>query len=301
METLKPASVGVVIPSYNSAEFLEETVASVLAQSVPVARIVVIDDASPDDDSFAIGQGLAADHPRIVSIRQDNAGAAAARNAGFARLDTEFAIFLDADDRLAPDAVARHLDAFAAHPGAVMVMGSKNLMDTRGVVTARPRDPVETVDRAKLALRVTPCPSQCMYRSEAVRRVGGLDPSLRPGDEIDLNLRLERIGEIFCHAHLAMDYREHPGQGTRRRVSNARAHLAALEKNLGPGAPEPDPALWRTARRYWLSRYGRVQLRTALGQIRRGNVAQAGPPARLWLDAVPAWLHDAVFGKPQIP
>ncbi|NND41201.1 MAG: glycosyltransferase family 2 protein [Boseongicola sp.] len=301
MRNLQPASVGVVIPSYNSADFLEETVTSVLAQSVPVSQIVVIDDASPDDDSFAIAQRLAASHPHIISIRQENAGAAAARNAGFSLLDTEFVIFLDADDRLAPDAVAHHLEAFAARPDAVMVLGSKNIIDAAGRLLSEPRDPVEVVDREKLALRVTPGPSQCMYRSDVFERAGRLDPSLRPGDEIDLNLRLERVGEIYSHAKLAMDYREHPGQGTRRRVSNARAHLAALEKNLGPGAPEPDPALWRLARRYWLSRYGRAQFRAAVGQVRRGNLSDAVAPARLWLDAVPAWLHDGLFGKPQIP
>ena len=295
--------VGVVIPSYNSATFLEETVASALAQTVPVARIVIIDDASPDDDSFAIGQRLAETHPTVISVRQENAGAAAARNAGFERLggDVDFVIFLDADDRLAPDAVARHLAAFEVHPDAVMVMGSNNVIDEAGRVRDEDRIPVEDVDREKLALRVTPCPSQCMYRSEAFRQAGRFDPAFRPGDEIDLNLRLERMGRIRSHGAYVMDYREHEGQGTRRRVYNARAHLRALEKNLAPGAPAPDPALYRLARRHWLARYGQWQLRAALGQLRRGNPREAWAAGRLWLDAVPAWTRNALFGPPRIP
>ncbi len=301
MDERQQARVGVVIPSYNSAEFLEETVQSVLVQTVPVTQIVVIDDASPNDDSYEIGQRLAAAYPTVISTRQQNGGAAAARNAGFALLETEYVIFLDADDRLVPDAVERHLEAFAQHPKAVMVMGSKNIIDRNSEVIDRPGDPVERIDRAKLALRVTPCPSQCMYRADAFDRAGRLDPSLRPGDEIDLNLRLERFGEIHCHGHVSMDYREHPGQGTKRRVYNARAHLRALEMNLGPGAPEPDPALYRLARRFWLARYGRVQLRSALGQLRRGELKDARRSVHLWIDAVPAWIHNAIFGKPQIP
>ena len=294
--------VGVVIPSYNSAEFLEETVKSVLDQTVPVARIVVIDDASPDDDSYAIGQRLAAAHPgTVISVRQENGGAAAARNAGFGMLETDFVIFLDADDRLAPEAVAHHLAEFARKPDAVLVIGENNVIDKSGEILDDSRGPAETVDRAKLALRVTPCPSQCMYRSESFTAAGGFDPSFRPGDEIDLNLRLERSGGIYAHGHYVMDYRNHPGQGTKRRVYNARAHLRALEKNLGPASAYPDPDLLRLARRHWLARYGRVQLRTALGQLRRGRPGDALAAAGLWLDAVPAWIGNAVFGQPRIP
>ena len=293
--------VGVVIPSYNSAEFLEETVNSVLAQTVPVAEIVVIDDASPDDDSYAIGQRLAEMHPTVTSIRQDNGGAAAARNAGFAHLNTDFVIFLDADDRLTPDAVAHHLEGFAKHPDTVLVIGENNVVDPNGTILESDRNPAEVVDRAKLALRVTPCPSQCMYRTQSFKDAGRFDPTFRPGDEIDLNLRLERVGTVYAHGAYVMDYRDHPGQGTKRRVYNARAHLRALEKNLAPGAPDADPALYRLSRRYWLSRYGQVQLRAALGQLRRGRVRDALSAAKLWLDAVPAWVRNALFGAPHIP
>ena len=293
--------VGVVIPSYNSAEFLEETVNSVLAQSVPVDTIVVIDDASPDDDSFAIGQRLAEAHPSVLSVRQKNGGAAAARNAGFAHLDVDFVIFLDADDRLAPEAVAHHLSAFKAHPDAVIVMGANNVIDAEGTTLKTDRIPAEMVDRAKLALRVTPCPSQCMYRAQAFSDVGRFDPSFRPGDEIDLNLRLERVGTFVSHGEYVMDYRDHSGQGTKRRVYNARAHLRALEENLGPKAPDPDIDLYRASRRHWLARYGEVQLRAALGQLRRGNPKDAWAAGKLWLDAVPAWTRNALFGPPHVP
>lgn len=301
MSLLRQGSVGVVIPSYNSAEFLEETVASAMAQTVPVAQVVLVDDASPDDDSYAIGQRLAQQNPVITSVRQENGGAAAARNTGVGYLETEFVIFLDADDRLAPDAVAHHLKAFSEHPDAVLTIGENNVVDRNGRILHEARAPAEIVDRDKLALRVTPCPSQCMYRVASFLEVGRFDPTFRPGDEIDLNLRLERVGKIYSHGHYVMDYRDHPGQGTKRRVYNARAHLRALEENLGPAAPSPDVVLYRLARRRWLARYGRAQFRSALGQLRRGHLGNAAAAGKLWLDAVPAWIQNAVFGPPRIP
>lgn len=297
---MREARVGVIIPSYNAAEFLEETIESVLAQTVPVEAVVVVDDGSPQNDHL-IAERLARTNPSLIPVRQENAGGAAARNAGLGLIDVDFAIFLDADDRLTPEGVARHLATFEEHPGAVMVFGSNNVIDTEGRVTGENSTPVEDVDREKLALRVTPAPSQCMYRVESFHEVGRYDPDFRYSEDIDINFRLARLGQIRAHDGCVMEYRVHPGQLTNRRVTTARAHLRALEKNLGPGAPAPDPDLYRRARRHWLARYGQWQLRAALGQLRRGNPREAWAAGRLWLDAVPARTRNALFGPPRVP
>lgn len=109
-------TVSVVIPCYNGAEFLRETLASVLAQTQPVLEVIVVDDGSTDNSA----EIAASFGPLVRVIRQPNRGESAARNCGVRQSRGEWIAFLDADDiwlpnrieaqfvRCAPDAVAAH-------------------------------------------------------------------------------------------------------------------------------------------------------------------------------------------------
>src|SRR5687767_6191496 len=91
--------VAVIIPVY-AAAFLDEALASVVGQVRPADQIIVIDDGSPDP--AAVQQAVSRWPGRITLLRQANAGAAAARNAGIAAAGAEWVTFLDADDRWLP-------------------------------------------------------------------------------------------------------------------------------------------------------------------------------------------------------
>ena len=282
------ASVTIVIPAYNSVPFLEETVACALAQSDPAERIVIVDDGSPDA-SFALAQRLAAAHPAVEAMQRPNGGAAAARNTGFRRATTDFVLFLDADDRLLPDAITLHLAAFARHPQAVMVFGSNHRIAADGAHIGVSLNSEQNVTRADLAMYVTPCPSQCLYRRTALEAVGGFNETLRPGDEIDLNIRLLDVGQVRSHPGFVMDYRHHPNQGIKNVYRNSSEHLRALALNIGPEGAHPDPVLYRRARRKWLARYGYRQHMAALGALRHGRWPQIWPATRL--AALGAWAR----------
>src|SRR4051794_21266123 len=98
-------SVTVVIASYNHASFVSEAIQSALDQTRPPQRVVVVDGGSIDDTSQIV-RGLPVDY-----MWQPNAGPAVARNAGLESVTTPWVIFLDADDRLRPEFVARTLRA----------------------------------------------------------------------------------------------------------------------------------------------------------------------------------------------
>src|SRR5215213_4115846 len=110
--------VSVVIPCYNLAHFLGEAIESVLAQSYPNFEIIVVDDGSPDNTSE-----VAARYPGVRLVRQENQGLSGARNAGLARSEGEYVVFLDADDRLLPEALEAHLEHLKAHPECAFVSG----------------------------------------------------------------------------------------------------------------------------------------------------------------------------------
>ena len=101
--------VSVVMPCYQSGETVERSVRSVQAQTMADWELIAVDDGSADD-TLARLRALQKDEPRMRVVHQANAGVSAARNAGIDAARGEWLFFLDADDRLTPDALATLLD-----------------------------------------------------------------------------------------------------------------------------------------------------------------------------------------------
>src|SRR5262245_57362737 len=94
--------VTVVIPCFNYGSFVRDAVASARAQDGGAPEIVVVDDGSTDPSTVRILDELAAE---VDVVRQANSGPGGARNAGAERSSTPLLLMLDADDKLAPEAL----------------------------------------------------------------------------------------------------------------------------------------------------------------------------------------------------
>jgi glycosyltransferase involved in cell wall biosynthesis len=105
--------VSVVIPAFNAAHTLDETLRSVRSQTHTNMEIVIVDDGS-NDETRSIADGHAADDSRIRVFSQTNAGVAAARNAGTRYSKAAFIAFIDADDLWAPTKIEQQLEAMIA-------------------------------------------------------------------------------------------------------------------------------------------------------------------------------------------
>ena len=143
---MEHATVSVVIPCYGQAHFLREAIESVIAQAHPT-EIVVVDDGSPDNTAE-----VAARYPQVRYVRQENKGLAEARNSGFRVATGDYLMFLDADDRLTPNAVEAHLKCFAEHPEAQLVVGDIDHITEDGSYLGSPRWPIA---EGKLLRRAT--------------------------------------------------------------------------------------------------------------------------------------------------
>lgn len=108
----QPALVSVVIPAYNCAKTVGETLDSVLAQTYPNVEIIVINDGSRDDTASV----LASYGSKIRFVTQKNTGLAGARNAGMALARGEFIAWLDADDLCEPDRISLQVDYLQQDP-----------------------------------------------------------------------------------------------------------------------------------------------------------------------------------------
>jgi len=104
----------VVIPLYNKAPHIANTLLSVLAQTLPPAEIIVIDDGSTDGGPAIVEQFADAG---VVLIRQENAGVSAARNRGVRRARSDYVAFVDADDTWLPDHLASVRELIGQCPG----------------------------------------------------------------------------------------------------------------------------------------------------------------------------------------
>jgi hypothetical protein len=117
------AGVTVVVPCYRYGHFLRRIVGSILEQHDVDARVIIVDDASPDD-SAEVARAIARDDARVtVVVHERNKGHIATYNDGFALVETEFTSLVSADDIVAPGALGRATRLMTSHPRVGMVYG----------------------------------------------------------------------------------------------------------------------------------------------------------------------------------
>lgn len=193
--------VSIVIPAYVSsgrqADLLDETLNTVRSQNCDSYEVIVVDDGSPLDVS-----GITANHPRVVTIRQANAGSAAARNTGIALSRGTHFVFLDADDHLLPPALECGLRALADHPECGFAVGAREEMTFEGEPVAWSISPPPLQSQLYLPLLafdwyIIP-PSSALFRREVVDAIGGFrDPW--GADDLDFYLRAARGFPAWCY------------------------------------------------------------------------------------------------------
>lgn len=118
--------VSVIVAAYNAERFIWQCLDSVLAQTMPDFEVVVVNDGSEDATSEIV-ESYASRDRRIHVIHKENGGVSTARNRGLAEAKGEWVFFLDADDRLKPDAFSRMLDKSADADG---VFGGYEVYDS---------------------------------------------------------------------------------------------------------------------------------------------------------------------------
>jgi glycosyltransferase involved in cell wall biosynthesis len=198
--------VSVVIPCHNQARFLTDAIDSALRQTFPAVEVIVVDDGSTDDTVAVVRKYAAA---RLIEQRHQ--GAAAARRAGLRESRGEYLIFLDADDRLLPDAVGTGMESLAAHQEWAFVAGHVRLVHEDGSPAGVPPQEHGDGDRYVELLRSNYIwtPGAVMYRRSVFDSVHPFDPSAGGSADYELNIRIARRFAIGCHHQIILEYRQH--------------------------------------------------------------------------------------------
>gem|GEM_PF-1081946 len=124
--------VSVIIPAYNRAELVAETIASLRAQTWKALEVIVVDDGS-EDDTLRILKGIPSlgDGRTLLIMEQTNAGVSAARNRGTRGSTGEFIMYLDSDDTLVPDAIEDYVETIR-RSGSDYCYSSIGVVDAQG-------------------------------------------------------------------------------------------------------------------------------------------------------------------------
>ena len=263
--------VSVVLPAYNAALFIQQTIASITAQSFGDLEIIVVDDGSID----ATAKIAAAQDPRVRVVQQHNQGIAFARNVGISHARGEWIAFMDHDDLWHPQKLKAQCAVLGCDPGCGIVYGEFLRWDP----LTPPNFPDEEIDSTRVVADLSGfilsqlvrtnwvLLSTAMVRRSVFETVGCFDPAMPPADDWDFVIRAAEHYRFVKLAQTVALYRVHSGQTSLKLTSrNVEFELRAraLERvtDLGGSVLDMDDINQRQFRA--LFNYGCLQYRDGL-------------------------------------
>ncbi|MEO0456164.1 MAG: glycosyltransferase [Cyanobacteria bacterium P01_A01_bin.114] len=228
--------ISVVIPAYNSARTIGDTVQSVLAQTFTDFEIIVINDGSQDDTLERLS---AIADPRLRVFSYDNAGVAISRNRGIEKAKGEYVAFLDADDLWVPEKLHDQYQALRENPTAALAYSWTEYIDDSGAFFRPGMRPSFRGDvyRRLLVSNFLECGSNPLVRRSALQKVGGFDADLPPSEDWEMWLRLARRYDFALVESPQILYRVSTSSASFDLKKHERSKLKAIEKAFADVPP----------------------------------------------------------------
>ncbi|MFJ5775469.1 glycosyltransferase [Streptomyces sp. NPDC093094] len=273
-----PVKVSVIVPVYNPGRYIDDCVESLLRQSLPddAYEVIFVDDGSTDDTPARL-DAVAAEHPHVQVVHQENSGwSGKPRNVGIEASKGEFVMFVDNDDYLGDEALERMYDYGVAHEADVIVgkMAGKN----RGVPVElfRRNHPRATVGNAPLIDSLTP---HKMFRRAFLDRIGLRFPEGRRRLEdhvfvTEAYLRADNVSvlsDYVCYYHVRREDASNAGFqpfDPAGYFGNLREALDIVERYTEPG-PARDRLYRRWLRNEMVERLRGTRLLNASEEFRK--------------------------------
>ena len=214
------STVSVVIPAYNRADLIEETLQSIFDQTVEPYEVIVVDDGS-SDGTAEVARNF---DTRVRVYQQENKGAGAARNFGFSKSTGEFIHFMDSDDLSSPNTYDVQLKAlieksadFAYGPWVKTWFLDSGLKFHSAAIQQHPFP--NSIPAFHWMLRGWLTVFQpCLLRRTLIEKIGPYRTDLKPSEDCELLFRISKSGAKFVHTpETILLYRVH----TEAQVSTA--------------------------------------------------------------------------------
>lgn len=288
-------SVDVIIPCYRYGHFLRHCVESVLAQTGPAIRVLIIDDASPDNTS-SIAAELANKDERVSVVRHlKNAGHINTYNEGLKWASSEYLLLLSADDYLLPGALGRAARLMDVHPEVGFVFGNfvelkenGNARQVEAVSGMRGEKPWLVYSGVEFILlsgdrNIVPTPT-AVVRTELQNRLGGYRRELPHTGDMEMWLRLAAHAAVgFINEYQAV-YRRHAecmsgayaGRNSLRDVQQRKAAFDCFFQSDGRGLPN-----WKKLQRKLLRRLASDAAQLSSAAFNRGEMRESKELSRV--------------------
>lgn len=244
--------VSILTPVYNvEPHFLEECVESVLFQSYPYWELLLYDDGSTRPDTLALLKKFETIDNRIkVYLSPENRGICKTTNHAIGNVKGEFVVFLDHDDKLAPQAIFEVAKVINNKPGIDIIYSDRDMIsegNLRFMHLFKPEWAPETILASNYLCHLT------MYRTELLKRIGGLDQDTEGSQDHDLLLRAQETSPQIHHIPIILyHWRQHEHSVALNPESKEYAYRAAslsiekaLERRKLKGSVEELESLWR--------------------------------------------------------
>jgi glycosyltransferase involved in cell wall biosynthesis len=226
--TPSAASFGIVTPTLNAERYLEETLRSVWSQASDLVRIdhVVVDGGSTDRTVE-----IARRYPSRVVVSTDDRGMYDAVNRGLSMVEGDVVGYINADDEIAPGALAVVGRAFREHPEAQWLFGTREFIDADGRAFAWMK-PVRFTLREYAGLGWSCVPQETVWmRRSFLDRLGPFDVTFRNTGDYDLYARARRAAEPLILPQVLGRFRLHGEQLSFKPEVMARESRRVQEKN----------------------------------------------------------------------
>jgi hypothetical protein len=203
--------VSVVLPVWNGERFLAEAVESVLSQTLDTIELLLVDDGSTDATSDIAHVFMCRD-PRVRVIHIERRGIAHALNAGIAQARGRYVARMDADDISCPSRLQKQIAYLDANPDCVAVGSAVAVIDETGEHVGTRKFPEHhegITDKLISGWSNAFAHPTVVMRREALLAVGGYRDECVPSEDLDLWIRLSKVGKLANISERLLQYRRH--------------------------------------------------------------------------------------------
>lgn len=285
----------VVIPAYNAAAFIEETLKTVAAQTCRDFEVVVVDDGSKDDTQAVVNRFLAQHGLQGQCIKQANKKIAGARNTGVRAAQGEWIAFLDHDDAWFSNKLERAAQELEAHPDVDLLCHDENVTEGGKLLRVCRNGPACADMYDRLLFKGNALSPSCVVVKKAkVLEVGGFreDEKFNTVEDYDLWMRLSKVCRLRFMPEILGDY-HFEERGASRRIVYHHTNLELLLRDHFQTLYGDAPSLGQRLR---MRRRLASVYRSALGLLSNYNEApeEQRRYAKLMLETFPFDPKNAV-------
>lgn len=249
--------VSVVVPSYNSSDFIVETVESILKQKLKKIEILIVDDCSTDDTLEKI-RTVKSDILTTISLEKNHGGPSRPRGEGVRRARAKYIAFCDSDDLLLPNALMDAVMFLETIPAVAMVISDAKKFNENSIFEKHTfltkynnfkSLKKEKLDDSRYVIEPDIAyhglffenyilnPGCVVVRREVFSGIGSFDETLKNADDWDMWLRIARVYPIGFIDKVALHYRVRSGSVSARGAVNSENRIKVLRKHLNQELP----------------------------------------------------------------